>query len=144
MVSIDIDWSLGFQIVNFLVLMFVLNLVLYKPIRGILAQRAEKIAQLNGDISSSLEGVDNKNKALEAERASARTQGASLREEIKTAARKEEREMVGSATKEMEDTVARVRAEIAKEIGGVRDQLKTEVQSFGRDLATKILGRSIQ
>jgi F-type H+-transporting ATPase subunit b len=144
MVSIDIDWSLGFQIVNFLVLMFVLNLVLYKPIRGILAQRAEKIAQMNGEIASSLEGVDNKNKALEAERANARTQGASLREEIKAAGRTEERELVGAATKEMEEAVARVRAEIAKEIGGVRDQLKAEVQTFGRDLAQKILGRSIQ
>ncbi len=144
MVSIDIDWSLGFQIVNFLVLMLVLNAVLYKPIRGILQQRAEKIAQLNGEISASLEGVEAQSKALEAERAGARSQGAALREEIKGDARGQERELITAATKEMEETVARVRQQIASEIGGVREELKGQVQSFGRELAQKLLGRSIQ
>jgi F-type H+-transporting ATPase subunit b len=144
MVSIDIDWSLGFQIVNFLVLMLVLNAVLYKPIRGILQQRAEKIAQLNGEINASLEGVDAQAKALEAERAGARSQGAALREELKNAARGQERELITAATKEMEETVARVRQQIAAEIGGVREELKGQVQSFGRELAQKLLGRSIQ
>ena len=144
MVSIDIDMSLVFQIVNFLVLMFVLNTVLYKPIRGILQQRAEKFAQLNGEISRSLEGVDAQARALEAERASARGQGAALREEIKTAARGQERELISGATKEMEETVAKVRQQIASEIGGVREQLKGQVQAFGRELAQKLLGRSIQ
>lgn len=144
MVSIDIDLSLVFQIINFLVLMFVLNQVLYKPIRGILRQRAEKFAQLNGEISSSLEGVDAQTKALEAERASARNQGAALREDIKNQARGRERELITEATKEMEATVAKVREQIAAEIGGVREELKGQVQSFGRELAQKLLGRSIQ
>ncbi|MCA1906374.1 MAG: hypothetical protein LDL11_07280 [Desulfarculus sp.] len=144
MVSIDIDWSLGFQIVNFLVLMLVLNAVLYKPIRGILRQRAEKIAQLNGEINASLESVDTQAKALEAERAGARSQGAALREELKNQARGQERELITAATKEMEETVARVRQQIAAEIGGVREELKGQVQSFGRELAQKLLGRSIQ
>ena len=144
MVSIDIDMSLVFQVINFLVLMFVLNQVLYKPIRGILKQRAEKIAQLNGEISSSLEGVDGQAKALASEQASARNQGAQLREEIKSDGRTQERELIGAATKEMEATVARVREQIAAEIGGVRQELKAQVQTFGRELAQKLLGRSIQ
>ena len=144
MVSIDVDLSLVFQIVNFLVLMFVLNQVLYKPIRGILHQRAEKFAQLNGEIASSMEGVDAQARALEAERASARSQGAALREDIKNVARGQERELITEATKEMEQTVAKVRQQIAAEIGGVREELKGQVQSFGRELAQKLLGRSIQ
>ena len=144
MVSIDVDISLVFQIVNFLVLMFVLNQVLYKPIRGILKQRAEKFAQLNGEINSSQEEADNQAKALEAEQASARNQGAQLREQIKTEGRSQERDLITSATKEMEETVAKVREQIAAEIGGVRQELKAQVQSFGRELAQKLLGRSIQ
>ena len=144
MVSIDITWSLLFQIINFLVLIFLLNMVLYKPIRGILAQRAEKMAQLTSDISASKDGAAAKEAQLEAQRAAARKDGVQVKEELKAEARGKERELIGAATAEMEQAVAKVRTQIAEEIGGARDQLKAQVQTFGVELAQKILGRSIQ
>ncbi len=144
MVSIDITWSLAFQIANFLVLIFLLNVVLYKPIRGILAERKAKIAQMNSEINASVEGAAAKAQQLESDRAQARKAGASAREEIKTAARGQERELINAATAEMEQTVSKLRAQISEEIGKARGQLKGEVQTFGVELAQKILGRSIQ
>ncbi len=144
MVSIDINASLFWQIANFLVLMVALNFLLYKPIRGMLRQRAEKMAQLNGEITASKEGAKSKEEELEARRAEARRQGLATAEEMKAEGRAKEREIIEAATKEMEEAVAKVRAEIQAEIGQARDQLKQEVQSFGKELAQKILGRSIQ
>lgn len=144
MVSIDIDASLIFQIVNFLVLMAVLNVVLYKPIRGILKERAAKIAQLNGEITSGTEGAAAKLAALEAQRAASRKEGAGLKEELKAQGHAKEREIVQAATAEMEATVSKVRAEVTAEIAQARDDLKGQVQTFGVELAQKILGRSIQ
>ena len=43
---VNVDVSLLIQIINFIVLIWVLNLVLYKPIRNILIQRKEKVANL--------------------------------------------------------------------------------------------------
>lgn len=144
MVSIDITASLWFQIANFLVLIFLLNVVLYKPIRGILAERKAKIAQMNSEIDASVEGAAAKAQQLESDRAEARKAGASARDEIKAEARGKERELINAATAEMEQTVSKLRAQIAEEIGRARDQLKGEVQTFGVELASKILGRSIQ
>lgn len=144
MVSIDVTSSLIFQIINFVVLIFLLNVVLYKPIRGILAERKAKIAQMNGEIAASTEGAAAKAQKLEADRAEARKAGASAREEIKAQARGKEREIINAATAEMEQTVSKLRAQIAEEIGQARDRLKGEVQTFGVELASKILGRSIQ
>jgi F-type H+-transporting ATPase subunit b len=144
MVSIDITSSLAFQIANFLVLMFLLNVVLFKPIRGILAERKAKIAQMNGDITSAEEGAAAKAQQLETDRAEARQAGAQARDGIKADARGKERELINAATAEMEQTVGKLRAEITEEIGKARGQLKGEVQTFGVELAQKILGRSIQ
>lgn len=144
MVSIDVDFSLVLQIINFLVLIFALNFLLYKPIRGILAQRAEKVAQLAGDITTSEEGVRERTEELEAKLAEARRKGAEERDELKAEGHAKEREIIDAATKEMEATVDKVRAEISKEIGSAREELKAQVQGFGVDLAQKILGRSIQ
>lgn len=144
MVSIDIDFSLVLQVINFLVLIFALNFLLYKPIRGILRQRAEKVAQLSGDITSSEEGARARTEELEARLSEARRKGAEERDELKAEAHSKERDIIDAATKEMEATVAKVRDEIQKEIGTAREELKAQVQSFGVDLAQKILGRSIQ
>ncbi len=144
MVSIDIDASLIFQIVNFLVLMAVLNVVLYKPIRGILKERAAKIAQLNQEIATGTEGAAAKLAALEAQRVASRKEGAGVKEDLKAAGHAKEREIVQAATAEMEATVGKVRAEVAAEIAKARDDLKGQVQAFGVELAQKILGRSIQ
>lgn len=141
---IDINDSLFWQIGNFLLLMLLLNFVLYKPIRGILKKRAEKIAELNSDITTSQEGVKSKTQEMEAQKAEARRQGASVREDLKSEGRSVEREVIDAATKEMEESVAKVRDQISAEIGQARDELKGQVQSFGTDLAQKILGRTIQ
>ena len=144
MVSIDVDASLLWQIANFLVLIFALNAILYKPIRGILKERAAKFAQLGSDISAGVDGAAAKTTELEDRRSESRRLGAALREELKNEGRTKERELVQAATKEMEATVAKVRAEIAGEIGKARQELKSQVQTFGVELAQKILGRSIQ
>ena len=141
---IDINDSLFWQIGNFLLLMLLLNFVLYKPIRGILKKRAEKIAELNSDITTSEEGVKSKTQEMEAQKAEARRMGASVREDLKSEGRSVEREVIDAATKEMEESVAKVRDQISTDIGQARDELKGQVQSFGTELAQKILGRTIQ
>lgn len=144
MVSIDIDASLLWQIGNFLLLLVALNYLLYRPIRGIIKQRAEKVAQLAGDITSSEEGAKAKAAELEANAVQARRDGAEVREQMKSQAHGAERAIVEAATAEMEKTVAQVRQDITSEIGQAREDLKGQVQSFGRELAQKILGRSLQ
>ena len=48
---ISIDVTLLMHIINMIVLMVVLNAILYKPVLGILEQRARKLAALNDDVA---------------------------------------------------------------------------------------------
>jgi F-type H+-transporting ATPase subunit b len=144
MVSIDINISLLWQMANFVVIMLLLNYILYKPIRGMLRQRADKVAQMGGEITAKEEGAKKRQEELEDQLAEARRQGVAATDEMKAEGRAKEREIVEAATKEMEDSVAKVRHEIQSQIGQAREELKDQVQSFGKELAQKILGRSIQ
>ena len=144
MVDVLPNYSVFIQLINFILLLIVLNFVVYKPIRGILAKRRDKIAGLNGDITTNTEGVKSKEEELEALRLEANKQGARAREELKGEGQAEERKLIDAATAEMEASVAKVRAEVAEDIGRARDELKGQVQAFGASLAQKILGRSIQ
>jgi len=46
MITVIPDISLVYQMINFLVLLFVLNMVLYKPIRSVLLERKAKVEGL--------------------------------------------------------------------------------------------------
>ena len=46
MITVIPDISLVYQMINFLVLLFMLNLVLYKPIRKVLLERKAKVQAL--------------------------------------------------------------------------------------------------
>ena len=144
MVDVVPNFSVFIQIINFLVLMYVLNLLLYKPIRGIIKERREKIAGLNGDIATSSEGVKSKQDEMNSLRNEAKKQGAAAREEIKHEGRSEERKLVDEATAQMEAAVEEVRKQIAVEMSTAREELRGQVQVFGAELAQKLLGRSIQ
>ena len=58
---VSIDYTVFLQIINFLLLIFILNLLLYKPIMGILEKRQkqfddsqEEIRRLNQDVEKKM------------------------------------------------------------------------------------------
>ena len=48
---IDIDWTLYAQIINFLLLVFLLNVVLFRPIRNALRDRQAKLLAQETEIN---------------------------------------------------------------------------------------------
>ena len=48
---IDIDWTLYAQIINFLLLVFLLNVVLFRPIRNALKDRQAKLLAQETEIN---------------------------------------------------------------------------------------------
>lgn len=144
MITIIPDVSVIIQIINFIVLAVVLNYLLFKPIRGIIAQRAEKMATLSSEIESDTDSATAKGEQMDRELSEARRQGVDAKEQFKEEGHSEERQIIDLATQEMEKAVTEVREQISEEIGQARDELKNQVQEFGQDLAQKILGRSIQ
>ena len=47
---VSLDYSLGIQIVNFLLLIFILNVLLYKPILGLIDKRKKQLEDSETEI----------------------------------------------------------------------------------------------
>ena len=143
LVQVIPDISLLMQMGNFLVAMFLLNLFLFKPIRKILARREAHFSKFRTDIGSLDESTAGRTKELNDLLAAARKQGAKTREELKQEAQAREKDLVEEATAEMEASVAEVREQVRGEIGSAREELRGQVEAFSRQVAEKILGRSL-
>ncbi len=140
---IDINISMLYQLVNFLFLMWILNIILYKPVRRILRERRDELGGLEAGIKGLSEEIAEKAREIEAVRSQARTEGFTLKEELKKQGMMTESELLEKTGKKAESQIAKMKAEIADDIARARDALKTQVREFSVALAEKILGRKV-
>jgi len=140
---LKIDYSLFIQIANFLILLLLLNVILYKPIRRILKQRKEEMEDLDLRASDLQGRAAKDSKALEENISGARREGYKEKESLKAEAMETEKKMYQEATAKAGDKLDRARKEAEQKLGEIRQSLVQEVGLFSRELAEKILGRSL-
>ena len=141
MVSVDV--SLVFQIVNFLFLIWILNLVLYRPIRKVLIQRKEKVDGLEERIETFESDASSKDQAFSAGLRKARAKGLEEKEARVAEATAQEKEIIAQINAKAQENLAAVRAEIARDAETARAALQKEVDGFATAIGEKILGRAI-
>ena len=140
---IDIDWTLYAQLINFLLLVFLLNVVLFRPIRNALRDRQAKLLAQEAEINV----LTDKGRSLEdeilEELAAARRAGAGARETLKQEGAQAEASLLDEVKRQVEVEWATVEKKIKADMAKARASLKTQAQSFAQLLATKILGREL-
>jgi F-type H+-transporting ATPase subunit b len=139
---VDINWTVIPQIINFLVLIFVLNIVLYKPIRKILKERKNKVEGLSQGIESANRQAEEKDRAFDQGIRDARTKGQKEKEAMIQAAGAEEREITGKIMDQAREDLAAVKSKITKDVDAVKAALERDVDAFADAITQKILGRT--
>jgi F-type H+-transporting ATPase subunit b len=137
------DWTLIVQIVNFIVLIMVLNAVLYKPIRNMLIERQKTINQFEKDIDTLQEDAAENDQAFQSTISEAKAKGFREKEAMKEAGEEEEKRLINELQEKAQADLEAVRAQIAKDAGAAREKLKAQSEAFSVAIAEKILGRSV-
>ncbi len=137
------DGSLLIQVVNFIFLIFILNIILYKPIRSVLIQRKEKIAGLEEGIEAFERDAVEKEDAFALGIKDARANGLKEKEVLLTAAAEEEKKIIEKINKKAQADLAEVREKIVKDAEVAKTSLLKEIDGFANAIGEKILGRTV-
>ena len=133
--------SLIIQIANFLLIIWIMNLILYRPIRNILRQRREKVEGLELSIETYNENAKEKDDAFAAGIKEARTRGLKEKETLLQAAAEEEKQIIENVNAKAQAELVAIRKKIAKDADAARASLQEKVDEFADDICQKILGR---
>ena len=142
-VTVMPDWSVFIQIANFLLILWILNLILYRPIRNILRQRKEKIDGLELSIETYNEDAQEKDAAFATGIKEARAKGLNEKEALLLAAAEEEKEIIAGVNAKAQAELADIRGKISQEAETAKAALQTKVDEFANDICQKILGRKV-
>lgn len=140
---INIDIAFVFQLVNFLLLVLLLNVFLFKPIRKQISERA---AQINGAKLKSAavdQEVQEKLASYEARMRVIRAGAADSRGLLKKEAQLQEAAILDKARVESVASLASIKTRVAQEAQEARRLLKESVHSLSADICEKVLGRSL-
>ena len=140
---IDINVTLLVQMANFLILLFLLNLVLYRPIRRIIQKRNQVVDDFTTTIDSMTKSAQEAMNTFAQKIREARVQGAASVQMLKDEAHEAESKVMAEKNQEAQARISQVRKQLQSEIQETRDKLQAQVQAFSLAVAEKILGRSI-
>ena len=143
-VTVMPDWTVFIQIINFLLILWILNRILYRPIRNILRQRKEKMDGLELSIQTYNDDAEEKDNAFAAGIKEARARGLNEKEALLQDAAEEEKKIIAKVNEKAQAELADIRHKIAREAQTAKAALQTKVAEFADDICQKILGRTIQ
>ncbi len=140
---ITTDITLLIQVVNMIVLMFLLNGVLYKPIRKIIQERSEKLQGMQGEISDFEKNANLRQEEVDAKMAKASGKAKRALDSARADAQAAGDEKLSAIKAEAESGKESKLAEIRSQIEDARTSLQSNIDGFAGEMASKILGRSL-
>lgn len=140
---ININFTLLIQLVNFLVFLFILNAILYKPIVAKMRERDARIRSDREKAAQLGQTVEERERRHQEELTEARLVAAQEKGSLLIEAKKKETDILHKARNEAASIVEGMKASIQTEVGEVRKALRMQMTPLAQSLAEKVLGRSI-
>ena len=137
------DWTLFVQIANFIVLIIILNLILYKPVRQILIERKKKIQGYKEGIETLQRDASESERTFQAKISEARQQGVQEKDALKQTGLEEEKRLIDEINQKAQAELEAARSRVAKDAEDARRGLEVEIKAFSAAISEKILGRAV-
>jgi F-type H+-transporting ATPase subunit b len=140
---ISLDKSLIIQVINFLILLFLLQKLLYKPLVAKMSERTEAIRKsLDEAQRARAEAARQQEENAEHLRA-AHAEAASIRAAALKEAAEEQKKLVDAARAEAARLVEAARAQMDADIRRAREELRREVSDLAIGVAEKLIRKSL-
>ena len=137
--GVDI-WKLGFQIINFLLLLYLLNRFLFKRVLRLLDDRQSRISQGLEDAETAARDRELARAEREAALAEARREAEAMVQRAAKTAEATSAEILAEAKASAEQITARAREEISAEKDRALAEIRGEVADLALEAAGKLVG----
>ena len=136
---LNIDWTFIALAINFLVLLFLLNVILFKPLLEMFKKRDDTV---KGDLDAAKDMMNRREEgiaSLNRELAESRAKAKETFESLKGEAVKQQKEVHAAAEAEATSVLEKARAEIQAEAEKARRALSADVDKFSDEIVRKLV-----
>jgi F-type H+-transporting ATPase subunit b len=141
---VSLDYTILVQMVNFIILIFILNALLYKPILGIIGKRKQEMDESDSEIKRMNQTVEQKMAEYEEKVRLAKVDAMEQKNAIVKQGSDVAKGIIDAVRGEIPAMMEQFHAKMEKEVEEARAILHSQSQKISLDIAEKVLGRSIR
>lgn len=138
------DGTMLLHLIIIVLMVFVLNRTLFKPINEILAERERRGEGLLSEAATLAASVEESLRSYEQTLRGARAEGYSRLEQERADAIRSKEAQVAAAKEELNDLIAREKQQIGKQAEDARSTLAQEARNLAIEISSQILGRPVK
>lgn len=136
---LDLNITLVFQLVNFFIALYVLNLLLIRPIREIIRKRKAVMDDMSGESESYEYQAEQRLSDYDNQLTRARQGAGQNREKAREAGAAEQASLVAEAQKRAQEIIAETRRNLQAEADASLKELRGQVATLSGQLAERVL-----
>jgi F-type H+-transporting ATPase subunit b len=137
------DGSLVFVLILFIIFVFVMNRILFRPIGRVLDERQTLIEGSANEARAAGRRYEAKLADYEATIRQARAEGYRRSEQERARALDERRRLIEEAKRQARDEIDRARLEIESQVAQARTTLEMEIRAIAERISRTVLGRAV-
>ena len=138
---ISINETLIVQVVGFLVFLFVINRIMFRPLRNVMSDRDIHIERVKRDITQAQKEVASITSQIQQQDAATRKEAMELKDDLEANGSQQAQKIFQSVKKEIAADRKKVQQEIEVRIAEERKAVKKESQDLAMNIIEKIIGR---
>jgi F-type H+-transporting ATPase subunit b len=141
---ISINETAIVQVIGFLIFLFVINRIMFRPLRNVMSDRDIHIERIKRDIVQAQKEVESFAGQIQEQETAAKKEAFELKDDIEAAGSQQAKEIFESVKKEITANSQKVQQEIADRIAEEKQALETESEALALSIVEKILDRRQQ
>jgi F-type H+-transporting ATPase subunit b len=132
-------WDFAILVVNFIVLYFILNRILFQPLAKVFREREAATKGALDEAKSLTTKKDNAIAVMNADLSEAREKAKAARNSLREEGVERQKEMTGKTETEAFAMIEKARAELQTETQRVRASMKADVEKFSEEIVRKLV-----
>jgi len=138
---ISINETLIVQVIGFLIFLFVINRIMFRPLQNVMVDRELYIERVTLDITKGRKEVESLVNRIQEQESAAKKEAFALKEDLEAKGSQAAKELFAAAKQEIADNNKKIQHEIDAKIASERRSLQNEADFLAQDIMTKILDR---
>ena len=140
---ISINATLLFQMISFLIFLFIINRLMFRPLRSVMGERENHINTIRQDIVDTENEFENLTNQLQQQGSAVKSEAFQIQKELEDAGKQQAAEILASARQEIETLKDRAQKEVDTQISEARKDVSRESEALAVSIIEKVLDRRL-
>lgn len=140
---ITINETMIIQVISFLIFLYIINRVMFRPLRKVMAERDEHIKKIKADTSEAQNRFESISSQIRDQEAEARQAAFELKAELEDQGSLEASDILSAAKEEIAEANEKARKEVDAKVAAARQDIQKESEGLATSIIETLLERRL-